>query len=239
MTCVQAHHTAGCFFTADVSYHAHSRVVCANARFELNVQAWSIGAVTCTQAYGRGMVQVTAEVHCGTNAEIIRARAGLSYCSCICAQPSRFARLLPRFLHRIRAISSTKAIGLANAGVARNVCSRAGRDIVSADTAFCRRSSIYAVSMACQEVMEPIEASLSQKFFQKEWEELLTHNEVALALTRTLVRSGNTRTYTYEFVTFLFNTADSYQSEINSKTFMQTLKISCAMNFLFKNFLRR
>jgi hypothetical protein len=37
---------------------------------------------------------------------------------------------------------------------------------------------------------------------------------VALALTRTLVRSINTRTYTYKFVTFLFNTADSYQSEI-------------------------
>ena len=100
-------------------------------------------------------------------------------------------------------------------------------------------SSIYAVSMACQGVMEPIEANLSQKFFQKEWEEVLTHNEVALALTRTLVRSINTRTYTYKFVTFLFNTADSYQSEINSKTFMQTLKISCAMNSLFKNSLRR
>jgi len=71
-------------------------------------------------------------------------------------------------------------------------------------------SSIYAVSMACQGVMEPIEANLSQKLFQKDWEETLTHNEVALALTRTLVRL---RIHIeYELVTFLSNTADSYQS---------------------------
>ena len=96
-----------------------------------------------------------------------------------CATANDYYRMSQRVEDLQNDVLSEAKLSQALRGVLQEACDELVNTYVT--------DSICAVSMASKWVMEPIEDNLSQQLFRREWEEVLTHNELALALTRTLV----------------------------------------------------
>lgn len=143
------------------------QLVDANATNELNIM------VVCIVLNRLRNAQIKARII--SNQQTKTQKDTLEIC---CAAANDYYRMSQRVEDLQNDVLSTTKLSKALVGVLQEACDELVNTYVTA--------SIYAVSMASRWVMEPIEGELSQQLFRREWEQILTHNELALTLTTTL-----------------------------------------------------